>query len=134
MLDLGEAAMSEDDFRTLPRLVALEQLLLKGQQVTDGYVLHLASLELPALVSVSLYGTRITDTGMQQLCRTYNLEDLTLDDSRYITRNSVNAIGRMTNLRTLGVRGSGLSPSYDHTMEVQRLKNLLPQCRISYGD
>jgi hypothetical protein len=134
LLDLTSARLSVEDFRTLPRLECLRAIELDGHQVTDGYVGHLARLRLPSLVRLTLDSTSVSDTGLAELCGTYNLKFLNLYQSRRITGNSVDAITKMNNLRTLGIGGTGLSPNYMRTTEVRRLEKLLPACSIDYGD
>jgi hypothetical protein len=40
----------------------------------------------------------------------------------------------MTNLQSLGIGGSGLSPNYHKTPAVERLCRLLPNYTVEHGD
>jgi Leucine-rich repeat (LRR) protein len=133
-LDLSNAKMAGRDFQSLPPLASLETLLMDGQNVTDQFLLHLVALDLPALARLGLNETSVSDRGVEQLCRTYNLTELSLYCVGGVTGRSVGAIGQMTKLRLLQVGGSGLSPNYAQTAEVRRLMNVLPECSIIHGD
>ena len=64
----------------------------------------------------------------------YNLTYLNLYNSEGITGKSIPALGRMTRLRRLAIGGTGLSPRYRYTPEVQQLEKLLPDHTIDFGD
>jgi hypothetical protein len=134
LLDLALANMSARDFQTLPRLESLRAIELEGDQITDEFVSHLARLKVASLTRVSLDSTQVSDAGLAELCAVYNLRYLNLYNSVRITGDAVDALARMDNLRTLGVGGTGLSPRYTFTSDVQRLRHLLPMCAIDYGD
>jgi len=133
-LDLAWADMSADDFATLPRLAKLQTLFLAGKNVDDQHLLHLAQLRLPALATLSLEATSVSDAGVAPFCARYNLDCFNVFLSRNVTEQSVSALGRMTNLRTLGIGGTGLSPNFGKTPAVERLCSLLPNCSVDYGD
>ena len=127
LLDLCGAHISAQDFATLPRLERLQCMLFDGHEVTDQHILHVAQLQLPSLRQMTLYDTSVSDSAFIELCSNYNLTHLTLFDSRRITGKSVEALGRMTELRELEVTYSGLSPRGGVTPDVQQLKNMLPE-------
>ena len=133
-LDLHWADMSADDFATMPHLAKLQTIFLSGEKVKDQHLLHLAQLRLPALATLSLEATSVSDAGVVPFCARYNLDCFNLFHSRNVTEQSVSALGQMTNLRTLGIGGSGLSPNYRKTPAVEQLKKLLPNCSVDYGD
>jgi len=133
-LDLSWADMSADDFQTLPDLAKLQTLFLEGENIGDRHLLHLAQLRLPALATVSLEATSVSDAGVVPFCARYNLNSFNVFLSQNVTEQSVSALGQMTNLRTLGIGGSGLSPNYRKTPAVERLKKLLPDCSVDHGD
>ena len=133
-LNLSDVDMSADDFATLPPLASLHTLFLSGRQVTDAYLLHLTRLQLPRLARLSLDTSSVSDAGLVPFCTVYNLEYLNLFLSQNVTEQSVSALGRMTNLRTLGIGGSGLTPNYGRTPAVEQLCRLLPNCSVDYGD
>ena len=135
LLDLSWGHMSATDFETLPRLDGLRWLLLDDRCITDQYVTHLAELALPSLERLSLEHTYVSDAGLARLCATYDdLTYLNLYNSELITGKSLYSIGRMKRLRFLGIGGTGLSSEYTRTPEVQQLEQLLPECRIDFGD
>lgn len=133
-LNLSDADMTADDFATLPQLAGLHTLCLSGQNVTDAHLVHLARLRLPRLARLSLDTSSVSDAGLLPFCAAYNLEHLNLFLSRNVTEQSVDALARMSNLRTLGIGGTGLSPNYRKTPAVERLHDLLPKCSVDYGD
>ncbi len=118
----------------MPRLARLQTLFLAGKNVNDQYLLHLAELRLPALATLSLNATSVSDAGVVPFCARYNLDCFNVFLSKNVTERSVNALGQMTKLRTLGIGGSGLSPNYGKTPAVERLIKLLPDCSVDYGD
>ena len=134
LLDLSNTHISVQDFQSFPRLNQLQALLLAGRAVNDEYVMHLVQLRLPSLDRLSLSDTHITDVGLAQLCRSYNLAHLDLYHSIHVTNNAVEEIGRMTHLRRLCVGGTGLAPQYLWTPELDQLNDLLPKCSIDFGD
>jgi hypothetical protein len=126
--------MSASDFATMPRLASLQTLFLAGEKVNDQHLLHLAQLRLPALATLSLQATSVSDVAVAPFCARYNLDCFNLSLSRNVTEQSVSALGRMTKLRMLGIGGTGLSPNYGKTPAVERLCTLLPKCSVDYGD
>ena len=134
LLDLFDADMSVKDFETLPQLIQLQALRLSGSRVVDGHLVHLAQLRLPSLRRLDLYDTHISDVGLGELCRSYNLTHLDLYLAENVTGNVVDDISRMTHLRKLAVGGTGLAPRYLWTPELDKLHNLLPRCSIDCGD
>ncbi|NLF74042.1 MAG: hypothetical protein GX575_33980 [Candidatus Anammoximicrobium sp.] len=70
--------------------------------------------------------------------RVRNLSKAVVGDAGFLSKNvteqSVSALGRMTDLRTLGVGGSGFSPNYRKTPAVERWNALLPNCLVDCED
>jgi hypothetical protein len=132
-LNLSYADFATGEFRTFPALPALETLGLAGASVTDGHLKHVAGLRLPSLNCLMLYYTSVTDSGVEHLCRVYNLSYLDLFCAKGVTSESVEAISRMKKLRLLGIGGTGICPDFTENESVTRLKQLLPGCTVDYG-
>jgi hypothetical protein len=133
-LNLDWTRMAGRDFTTLPRLKSLQTLCLEGELVNDEYLSHLAEIRLPSLVSLWLYCTTVTDIGVDRICSVYELENLDLFLARRVTEQSVKPISRMRTLRELGIGGSGICRDYQMNDAVGRLKRLLPNTVVDYGD
>ncbi len=133
-LDLAYTEMPADQFAAFPRTPRLQTVFFAGQNITDEHLQHLARLRLPALVTMSLDSTSVSDPGIQALCGSYNLERLNLYNSSRITEQSVDALGRMSKLKMLGIGFTGLSSRCTKTPAVERLCRLLPNCSVDYGD
>ncbi len=133
-LDLQRAVMTNREFASLPRLVQLQTLWLEGRGVTDQFLEHLVEIELPALRSAGLVGTSITDQGLARFCSLYNLECLDISLSRGVSKHSIAAISRMSKLRKLAIWETGIVRGTVINEDVKRLKQLLPDCAVSYAD
>ena len=132
---LRECRFREVDFETFPQLDKLATLTLSGPAITDACADRLAELRLPALRSLSLEDTSLTDEGVRRLCEVYNLKFLNLYCSRKITAKSVPEIGRMNRLERLGLGGTGIAPNFMPAAGViKELKRLLPKCEVDFGD
>lgn len=133
-LSLRNCRFSNADFATFPRLERIATLTLSGGAITDACAERLAELRLPALRTLSLEETSLTDAGIRSLCGVYNLEWLNLYCSRGITAESVAEIGKMDRLGLVGIGGTGMAPRYTETAAVTELRRLLPTCRVDFGD
>ncbi len=135
-LNLSMSKLSEEDFKSLPRLPKLEVLRLEGV-ATDAILEHLASLKLPKLKKVNLAHSvlAVTDRGVSALCTQYDLTFLSLFRVRSISADSVEVLGSEKQMRLLDVGLSGVCPTptpYD--VNAKRLEKLLPNCSVLSGD
>jgi len=133
-LNLSDAKVSPTNLRDLARLTRLESLFLAGEEIGDDHLCCLAEKKMPALASLGLERTSVTDRGIQRICRAYDLEYLGLSFARQVTKRSVASIARMKRLQLLAIGMSGICPDALPSDTVQRLSRLLPNCRIDYGD
>ena len=95
---------------------------LFGTKVTDAGLQQLA--ELKSLHTLNLGNTRVTDAGLQQLAGLTNLTMLTLDGTQ-ITDAGLQQLAGLTNLTRLFVRGTQITDA-----GVAYIGKVLPNCKI----
>src|ERR1019366_8112509 len=79
-------------------------VILRGTWVSDTDLRRLS--ELPALVTLDLSLTHITDQGMQELKNLRGIEDFSLRFSEYVTDEGIAAIKGWKHLKRLNLHGT----------------------------
>jgi Leucine-rich repeat (LRR) protein len=150
-LDLSRSTITDTDLEYLAGLSGLEYLSLGRTFVTDAGLVHLRGLR--GLRDLWLSDTQISDDGLAHLRGLTELQTLTLDRTA-VTDEGLEYIEDLSNLRFLGIGGTQVSDDgllqledlgrlralflHDNPLVteegVERLRTLLPNCRIEYHE
>jgi len=122
-LQMGATPVNDEGLKHVALLKHLNSLSLAGTGVTDNGLVHLNGLtKLTALV---LNATKVTDAGLTTLGKMGSLTFLDLDRTA-VTGRGIPALAKLSGLRELRLNETRLTPA-----EVESLRGLLPECRIS---
>ncbi len=122
VVDLSVAKAGDSDLRLLKDLTKLEQLNLRGSQVTDAGLEQLKVLA--ALKLLDLGKTNVTDAGLVHLKQMTHLEYLLLGHTK-ITDAGLVHLQELTNLQGLSLIRTEITEE-----GVKKLRQSLPDCQI----
>jgi len=109
--------------RHLRNIPGITSLCFGGSELDDQMLAHVAGL--PELKVIWIPSTRVTDKGLVHLAGLPKLDELGLENNPTLTDSGLEHIAKITSLRTLVVRNTGVSPR-----GVDALKRLRPNLRV----
>jgi hypothetical protein len=102
----------------------LERLTIRGTDITDGGAEHIGKLR--RLTLLEIHNSMLTDDGIAYLSRLRELKSLVVGGHRTrITGKSIEHFKNMKSLEVLDVSSTRM-----HAFEVEKLQELLPDCKI----
>lgn len=110
---------------TIIRLKHLEKLNLSGTKVEDAGLQRLSASK--SITNLNLDATAITDKGVEHLAKMQSLQVLPMDDCINLTRECLNSLGKLPNLKDLYLVNSAKLSSYDIEM-FQRVHHVKMYC------
>ena len=111
---------SDENVKVFAGLTDLEELVLRGEAVTDAAVGYLAGL--PKLYHLSLDGTSITDDGVAKMKQLRGLQRLSLSRATSMTDGAMAHLAALPDLQYLELRDNNIGDAaLDH---LKRLNNI----------
>lgn len=153
-LELRDFQSQPESFQHLRNLASLTDLILVDSDCDDRALRHLSPSNWPALESLYLRGTRVTDAGLDAIANFRSLQLLDLADTKItdhgvakldlmpflesliLERTAVTPacrypLGTLPNLRYLYLKGTAINDGGVHQQEFQES---LPDVRIEFTD
>ncbi len=118
--------VGDEGMAVVANLPALESISLRLTQVTNLGLINLVKCK--SLRSVSLEGTKVTDLGLKLLSKLPNLQSLSLgvyDEGANVTDKGLPAVGRLSQLRSLRLSGTPITDDgLAHLADLNKLEHL----------
>ena len=110
----GSPPITEVGLAHLSRLRNLRTLTIHSTRVADAGLEHLARMK--RLRELTIVGVPVNALGLEHISRIENLEELYLDNNHGITDAALEPLGRMNNLRALGIANDVSRMRASHTL------------------
>jgi eukaryotic-like serine/threonine-protein kinase len=124
-LYLTATRVTDADLKEVAALKALTLLDLNGNDVSDNGIAKLK--ELTGLTYLVLMGTKVTDAGLAHLKDLGHLAVLDLRNTS-VTASGIESVRYLAELRELKLDQTGVTAA-----DADRLRGLMPRCRITYA-
>jgi Leucine-rich repeat (LRR) protein len=105
-LSLGQSQLTDTGLQRLRGCTNLEGLYIHNTEITDAGMAHIASFA--NLKVLSLDSTGVTDEGVKKITNR-KLEVLTLFGVRGVSNDSMEAVGKLSELRTLALNSTSVT-------------------------
>jgi internalin A len=124
-LSLSRTLITDAGLSKLTGFEDLSELYLAQTDITDVGMRTIGKIK--TLECLSLANTRITDVGLRDMEGLSSLRDLTLCNCKGITDASIDNLASLKGLRLIELNDTSLT-----RQGAEKLRKLLPQCRVFY--